>query len=58
VDLSAALGSLARAMSSFDASRAGRVQALAAQYQSGAYKTDSAATSRSMIAAALTAKDD
>jgi len=55
VEFSQTLGSLARAMSTFNASRASRVQALAAQYQSGTYQANSHATSRMMIAHALTA---
>jgi anti-sigma28 factor (negative regulator of flagellin synthesis) len=58
VEFSNALGSLARAMSSFSTSNTSRVQALAAQYQSGAYQADSAATSRAMIAQALTLGDE
>lgn len=53
VELSNTLGSLARGMSSYSTSRAARVQALAAQYQSGSYKVDSLATSRAMISDAL-----
>ncbi len=55
VELSGALGSIARAMSSAGASRAGRVQALAAQYASGSYRPDALATSRGMVAEALSA---
>ncbi len=58
VEFSNTLGSLARAMSTFNASRAGKVQALTTQYQSGAYQADSVGTSRGMIAQALTAGDD
>ena len=57
VEFSNTLGSLARAMSTFNTNRASKVQALAAQYQSGAYHADSLATSRTMIAHALTAGD-
>jgi anti-sigma28 factor (negative regulator of flagellin synthesis) len=53
VELSNTLGSLARALSSYSSSRASRVQSLEAQYRSGAYKPDSRATSRGMIAEAL-----
>lgn len=53
VDLSSALGSLSRALSSFSSSRTERVQALAAQYQSGQYQTDAAALSHAMVSAAV-----
>jgi hypothetical protein len=53
VDLSGALGRLSKALEAFHQDRAGRVQALAAEYQSGAYRVDSAATSRAMIVDAL-----
>ncbi|MGA2040423.1 MAG: flagellar biosynthesis anti-sigma factor FlgM [Bryobacteraceae bacterium] len=55
VEFSSTLGSLARAMSTFNAKSANRVQTLAVQYQSGAYQADSLSTSRTMIAQALTA---
>jgi len=55
VELSGALGTLARAMASSDSSRAGKVQSLAGQYQNGAYRPDSAATSRGMVSDALAA---
>lgn len=58
VEFSSTLGSLARAMSSLSATHAAKVQALAAQYRSGAYQADSLVTSRTMIAHALTAGDD
>jgi anti-sigma28 factor (negative regulator of flagellin synthesis) len=53
VELSQALGSLARAMSADSASRASRVASLASQYQSGNYQPNSYATSKSMISDAL-----
>jgi anti-sigma28 factor (negative regulator of flagellin synthesis) len=53
VELSSTLGSLSRAMDSYSSSRQTTVQSLAAQYQSGTYKVDSAAVSRGMISAAL-----
>jgi flagellar biosynthesis anti-sigma factor FlgM len=53
VELSDTLNSLSRAVSSYSASRGAKVQALAAQYQSGTYRVDSRATSRSMVADAL-----
>jgi anti-sigma28 factor (negative regulator of flagellin synthesis) len=58
VEFSNTLGSLARAMSTFNANRASKVQALATQYQSGTYRANSQATSRTMIAHALTAGDE
>lgn len=53
VELSDTLNSLSRAMSSYSENRSAKVQALAAQYQSGTYQVDSLATSRSMISEAL-----
>ena len=53
VELSQALGSLAKAMSADSASRASQVASLAAQYQSGNYRPDSQATSKSMVSEAL-----
>jgi anti-sigma28 factor (negative regulator of flagellin synthesis) len=53
VEFSNTLGSLARAMSTFNASRASKVQGLAAQYQKGNYQPDSLTTSRSMVTQAL-----
>jgi hypothetical protein len=58
VELSGTLSSLSSALSSFGASHGARVQALAAQYQAGAYHADSLATSRSMVAEALSASSD
>ena len=58
MQFSSTLGSLARAMSTFNANRASNVQALAAQYQSGTYRGDSLTTGRTMIAHALTAGDE
>jgi len=55
VEFSSTLGSLARAMSNFNASRASKVQALAAQYQNGTYRANSQATSKAMVANAITA---
>jgi hypothetical protein len=45
-------------MNTLCASHASKVEALAAQYRSGSYRADSAATSRGMISAALTLGDD
>ena len=53
VELSQALGSLAKAMTVDSASRASRVAALAAQYQSGSYQPNSQATAASLMAEAL-----
>jgi anti-sigma28 factor (negative regulator of flagellin synthesis) len=53
VELSQALGSLAKAMSADSARRTSQVASLAAQYQSGNYRPDSQATSRSMVSEAL-----
>jgi anti-sigma28 factor (negative regulator of flagellin synthesis) len=58
VEFSHTLGSLARAMSTFNANRASKVHALAAQYQSGTYRANSVATSRAMVAHALSAGDE
>jgi len=55
VEFSSGLGSLARAMSALHANRANQVQALTAQYQSGAFRADSEATSRTMVDHALAA---
>src|SRR4051812_46934306 len=48
VELSGALGNLSKAMASYETGRSNKVHALAAQYQSGNYRPDSAATSRGM----------
>lgn len=53
VELSGAVGTISRALTADSASRAGRVQQLAAQYQSGRYQPDAASTSRAMISDAL-----
>jgi hypothetical protein len=55
VEFSGTLGRLSRALSTFDSSRASKVQALAVEYQSGNYKPDSAATSRGLVTEALSA---
>jgi hypothetical protein len=57
VELSGALGRLSQTLSTFHQDRASRVQALAAQYQSGNYRPDSLATSRAMISDALNNMD-
>ena len=56
VELSNTVEAFSRAMSAFGSERANRVQALAAQYQSGSYHADSAATARSMVSEALLAE--
>jgi hypothetical protein len=53
VELSSALGSLSRVLSSFGSERAGRVQSLTTQYQSGGSIPDAVGTSRGVIAEAL-----
>ena len=53
VEFSGTLGRLSRVLSTFQADRFGRVQALAAQYQNGTYRPDPAATSRAMVSDAL-----
>ena len=55
VELSGALGRLSQALAAFGAGRSANVQELAAQYRSGNYQPDSAATSRSMVSEALAA---
>jgi hypothetical protein len=53
VELSGALGTLARAMVAFSANGMSKVQALAAQYQDGTYQPDAVVTSSGMVAEAL-----
>jgi anti-sigma28 factor (negative regulator of flagellin synthesis) len=53
VELSSTLGRLSQALSAYGSSRTGRVQALAAQFQSGTYRPDSLATSKGMVSEAL-----
>jgi hypothetical protein len=53
IDFSSILGRLAHTLSAYDTSRSTRIQALAAEYQSGHYRPDSAATSRDMVSSAL-----
>lgn len=57
VEFSNTLSSLARAMSAYGADRAAKVHAIAEQYRSGAYRVDSLATGRAMIAEALAGGD-
>jgi anti-sigma28 factor (negative regulator of flagellin synthesis) len=53
VELSGTMARISRAISSYGADRAGKVQALARQYQSGNYQPDSVKTSQGMVAEAL-----
>ena len=53
VELSGTMARISRAVSSYSADRAGKVQALARQYQSGNYRPDSVHTSQGMVAEAL-----
>jgi len=55
VEFSGTLGRLSRALTTSNLDRSNRVQALAAQYQSGRYRVDPLATSRAMISEALNA---
>ena len=53
VEFSSALGRLSQAMAAHSSSRASKVQSLAARYQSGNYRPNSLATSKGMVAEAL-----
>lgn len=53
IEFSSTLGRLSQALATSGSQRAARVEALAAQYQSGNYRADSLATSRGMVADAL-----
>jgi hypothetical protein len=55
VEFSSALGRLSQALAASESQRAGRVQALATQYQSGNYRPDSIATSKGMVSEGLAA---
>lgn len=55
VELSSTLGRLSQAIGTYADHRAERVQALASQYQAGRFRPDSQATSRALVAEALTA---
>jgi anti-sigma28 factor (negative regulator of flagellin synthesis) len=55
VELSSTLAQGPQAMSAPDTERASRIQALAAQYQSGQYRSDSLATSQAMLEQAFSA---
>ena len=53
VTFSGTLSRLSRTIGTFESNRAERVQTLAAQFQAGTYRPDSAGTSRGMISEAL-----
>jgi anti-sigma28 factor (negative regulator of flagellin synthesis) len=55
IEFSSSLGRLSQTMASYASSRSSRVEALAAQFQSGVYRPDSAATSKGMVSEALAA---
>ena len=55
VEFSGTLSRLSRALTTFESSRASRIQTLAAEYQKGNYKADSLATSRGIVSDALSA---
>jgi flagellar biosynthesis anti-sigma factor FlgM len=55
VEFSSSLGRLSKALSAYGSARSSRVQALAAQYQSGTYRADAAAISRGMVSEAIAA---
>ena len=53
VELSGTLARISRAVSSYSTDRAGKMRALAQQYQSGNYRPDSVKTSQGMMTEAL-----
>jgi hypothetical protein len=53
VELSSALASVSRALASYHTGRAGKMQALAVQFQAGSYQPDSLSTSQGIVAEAL-----
>jgi hypothetical protein len=55
VEFSGTLSRLSRTLATFDSARAHRVQALAVKYQGGNYQPDSAATSKGIVAEAISA---
>jgi anti-sigma28 factor (negative regulator of flagellin synthesis) len=55
VEFSGTLSRLSRTLTTFESTRASRVQALAVEYQSGNYKPDSAATSTGLVSEAISA---
>jgi hypothetical protein len=55
VEFSGTLSRLSRTLTTFNSTQASRVQALAAEYQSGNYRPDSAATSKGLVSEAISA---
>jgi Anti-sigma-28 factor, FlgM len=55
VEFSGTMSRLSRALTTLESSRTSRVQALAANYQSGSYRPNSAATSKGLVADAMSA---
>jgi len=55
VEFSGTLSRLSRTLTTFESSRASRIQALAANYQNGSYRPNAAATSKGLIADAMSA---
>jgi hypothetical protein len=55
VEFSGTLNRLSRTLTTFESTRASRVQALAANYQNGSYKPNAAATSKGLVADAMSA---
>jgi anti-sigma28 factor (negative regulator of flagellin synthesis) len=55
VEFSGTMSRLSRALSTFESTRANRVQALTTEYQSGKYKPDPAATSKGLVDEGLSA---
>jgi anti-sigma28 factor (negative regulator of flagellin synthesis) len=55
VEFSGTLSRLSRTLETFESMQAGRVRALAAQYQSGNYRPDASATSKGLVSEALSA---
>ena len=55
VVFSGTMSRLSRSLATFESTRANRVQALAAEYQSGKYKPDPVATSKGLVSEALSA---
>jgi hypothetical protein len=55
IELSSALGRLSQAVVAYGTQRGDRVQALSVDYQAGRFRPDSQATSRAIVAEALSA---
>jgi hypothetical protein len=55
VEFSGTLSRLSRTLTTFESTRASRVQTLAVQYQRGNYRPDSAATSKGLVSEAISA---